>query len=468
VNEKRLTAHGAAPSAAEGGAASPVRTAAAALWHRFRAMDPMQRNALALLANTGITSVLGFAYWIAAARFYSPAVVGESAALISALLLLANIAELNLYNTLIRFLPTAGRRAGSYVLRAYLAVIGAGVVVGVVALPLLDSLTLLDQLLDVGWAGLTCFLGAVILFTLFALQDSVAIGLRAAIWVPVENALFGVGKLLLLVVFVGWGSLGIITSWLLSMLVVLIVMTLLVVWRLLPRHTATSAGAEPITRRQVAAFMTVDNLALIAATAGTHILPVVVATRAGTEANGYFFVAWAVGMALDVALVNAASSLVVEGARRRDELGALVLSLLRRLTLLTIPIVALVLLAAYPILLLYGSSYADNGSTLLRIVAISVLPRIVVVVWMSMNRVTGQLGRILFVEVAISGAVLSLSWYLLPTHGIVGVGYAHLAAQTAAAIAVAPGIIRVVVRPGGHSSPTGRQRSALADKGGCS
>ena len=124
--------------------------------------------------------MLGFAYWIAAARFYSPAVVGESAALISALLLLASIAELNLYNTLIRFLPTAGSRSGSYVLRAYLAVIGAGLVVGVVARPLLDSLTLLDQLLDVGWRP-RMFLGAVILFTLFALQDGVAIGLRAAV-----------------------------------------------------------------------------------------------------------------------------------------------------------------------------------------------------------------------------------------------------------------------------------------------
>jgi O-antigen/teichoic acid export membrane protein len=424
-------------------------------------MDPMQRNALALIANTGITSVLGFAYWIAAARYYSPAVVGESAALLSALLLLANIAELNLYNTLIRFLPTAGGRAGTYVLRAYLAVIVAGLMVGVVALPLLDSLTLLDQLLGFGWAGLACFLGAVVAFTLFALQDSVAIGLRAAAWVPVENALFGVGKLLLLVLFAGWGRLGIFTSWLLSMLVVLILMTLLVMWRLLPRHTTPSAHVELISRRQVAAFMTVDNVTLLAATAGTHVLPVVVATRAGTEANGYFFVAWTVGTALNLALVNAASSLVVEGARRRNELGALVLLLLRRFAMLAIPLVVLVLLAAYPILLLYGGSYAENGTTLLRIVALAVLPRIVIVVWMSVNRVTGHLGRILFVEVSLSAAVLGLSWYLLPTYGIVSVGSAHLAAQIIAAAAVAPGILRVVVRPGAH-------RSASADGGGCS
>ena len=122
---------------------------------------------------------------------------------------------------------------------------------------------------------------------------------------------------------------------------------------------------------------------------------------AGTEANGYFFVAWAVAMALDVALVNAASSWSSKAGAAATSLGALVLSLLRTLTVLTIPIVSLVFLAAYPILLLYGSSYAENGSTLLRIVAISVLPRIVVVVWMSMNRVTGQLGRILFVEVRV-------------------------------------------------------------------
>ena len=39
--------------------------------------DPLLRNGYALVANVGITSVLGFAYWIIAARLYPPNISGS-------------------------------------------------------------------------------------------------------------------------------------------------------------------------------------------------------------------------------------------------------------------------------------------------------------------------------------------------------------------------------------------------------
>lgn len=406
----------------------------------------MQRSAVALAANTGITSVLGFLYWIVAARYYSPAVVGESAALISAMLLMANIAELNLYNTLIRYLPTAGQRSLTYTARAYLIVAAASLVVGLAALPFLREFSLVRELLLWGPAGVACVLGALLVWTLFALQDSVAIGARAAVWLPVENGVFGVAKLLLLVAFAGAAPrFGVVSSWLLSMVPVLVLMTALIFWRLLPRHARESAcDSEQVTRRDVIAFMTLDNLALIGATAVNYLLPIIVATLAGSAANGYFFVAWAIASALDVALVGVASSLTVEGARHQDRLGELVATLIRRMVMLVTPIVALILISAPAILSLYGDTYVTQSTDLLRVVALAVLPRIVVVVWMSMNRVRQRLGRILAVQAAITTSVLSLSVLLLPHYGIIAVGFAHLAVQSVLAISLVPGMRRVI------------------------
>ncbi|OLT10049.1 hypothetical protein BJF78_29430 [Pseudonocardia sp. CNS-139] len=413
---------------------------------RLLPRDPMQRSAAALAANTAITSLLGFLYWVVAARYYSPAVVGESAALISALLLMANIAELNLYNTLIRFLPTAGARSRQYAVRAYLTVAVASVVVGLVALPFLRGLDLVRELLRFGPVGVACLLAAVLVWTLFALQDSVAIGVRAAIWVPVENGVFGVAKLLLLVAFAGVAPLfGVLTSWLFAMVPVLVLMSCLVFCRLLPRHAAESgAGPEQVTRRHVLAFMTLDNVALIGATAANYLLPIVVVTLAGSEANGYFFVAWSVAGALDVALVSVASSLTVEGSRQRGRLGELVVALLRRMFLLAVPIAVVVVVAAPLILSLYGPAYAAHSADLLRLVAVAVLPRIVVVVWMSMNRVLHRLGRILAAQSVLTTAVLGLSIVLVPRYGITAVGVVHLAVQTVMALALVPGIRKVV------------------------
>ena len=413
---------------------------------RLLPRDPMQRSAAALAANTGITSVLGFLYWIVAARYYSPSVVGESAALISAMLLMANVAELNLYNTLIRFLPTAGSRARQYALRAYLTVAVTSVVVGLAALPFLRELDLVRELLRLGPAGVACLLTAVLVWTLFALQDSVAIGARAAPWVPVENGVFGVAKLLLLVALAGVArQFGILSSWLLAMVPVDVLMTGLIFWRLLPRHAAESgAGSEQISRRQVRAFMTLDNVALIGATAANYLLPIIVVTLAGSEANGYFFVAWSVASALDVALVSVASSLTVEGSRQRERLGELVMALLRRMALVAVPMVVVIVITAPMILSLYGERYADHSSDLLRVVAVAVLPRIIVVVWMSMNRVLQRLGRILAAQAVLTTAVLGLSAVLVPRHGIIAVGLAHLAVQTVVALALMPGLRKVV------------------------
>jgi O-antigen/teichoic acid export membrane protein len=413
---------------------------------RLLPRDPMQRSAAALAANTAITSVLGFLYWIVAARYYSPAVVGESAALISAMLLMANIAELNLYNTLIRFLPTAGSRARQYALRAYVTVAVTSLVVGLVALPFLRELDLVRELLRFGPAGVVCLLVAVLVWTLFALQDSVAIGARAAPWVPVENGVFGVAKLLLLIAFAGVApQLGVLSSWLLAMVPVLVLMTALIFWRLLPRHAVESGpGSEQITRRNVLAFLTLDNVALIGATAANYLLPIIGVTLAGSEANGYFFVAWSVASALDVALVSVASSLTVEGSRQRERLGELVTALLRRMVLLAAPIVVLVVVTAPLILSLYGDAYAAHSSDLLRVVAVAVLPRIVVVVWMSMNRVRQRLGRILAAQALLTTSVLGLSVVLVPRYGIIAVGLVHLAAQTVLALALVPGIRKVV------------------------
>jgi O-antigen/teichoic acid export membrane protein len=428
---------------------------------RLLPRDPMQRSALALAVNTVVTSVLGFLYWIVAARYYSPAVVGASAALISAMLLMANIAELNLYNTLIRFLPTAGSRARQYALRAYLTVALTSVVVGLAALPLLGEFELVRDLLAFGPAGVVCLLGAVLVWTLFALQDSAAIGARAATWVPVENGVFGVAKLLLLVAFAGTAPrFGVLSSWLLAMVPVLVLMTALLFWRLLPRHAADpGAGVEQITRRNVLAFLTLDNMALIGATAANYLLPIIVATMAGSVANGYFFVAWSVASALDVALVSVASSLTVEGARQQERLGELVTSLMRRMALLAVPLVAVIVLSAPLILSLYGDAYAANSTDLLRVVALAVLPRIVVVVWMSMNRVRQRLGRILAVQAVLTTSVLGLSVVLVPSSGILAVGVAHLAVQTVLAVALLPGIRKVVL---GRPGPRARGRTDAA------
>jgi O-antigen/teichoic acid export membrane protein len=57
---------------------------------------PLYRNALALLVNSGVTSLIGVAYWTLAARLTTAEVVGLNAALISVVVALASLSHLGL------------------------------------------------------------------------------------------------------------------------------------------------------------------------------------------------------------------------------------------------------------------------------------------------------------------------------------------------------------------------------------
>ena len=61
-----------------------------------------------------MTAVLGFAYWIIAARLFSTYAVGIAGALVSATTLFSGLGQLNLSGMLMRFLPRAGGKAGGW------------------------------------------------------------------------------------------------------------------------------------------------------------------------------------------------------------------------------------------------------------------------------------------------------------------------------------------------------------------
>jgi O-antigen/teichoic acid export membrane protein len=115
--------------------------------------DPLLRNGYALIANVGLTSVLGFAYWILAARLYPPEYLGLGNATIALMQLLAGIAgQPSITNGLTRLVPRAGERsvrlaAVAYGAAAFIGAAVSGLYIAASHLPLG-----LPELLGSGWA----------------------------------------------------------------------------------------------------------------------------------------------------------------------------------------------------------------------------------------------------------------------------------------------------------------------------
>ena len=160
--------------------------------------DPLFRNAYALMFNAGATGALGVVYWILAARNYDAADVGRSSAAIAAMMLLSGLTAVGLTGMVSRFLPRAGPATGAFVLRTYLA---SALVAGTASVGFLLTLEHWGPSYS-GLNGAAAGLGftiSVIAWGIFTLQDAVLPALRSAVWVPIENIVFGVAKIALVI-----------------------------------------------------------------------------------------------------------------------------------------------------------------------------------------------------------------------------------------------------------------------------
>src|SRR3954471_16846018 len=170
---------------------------------RAHARMPLHRDAYALVAHSGFTAITGLLYWIVAAKTFSAHAVGLNSALISSMMFLAGIAGLNLPNIVVRFLPEAPGRARRLVGLAYAATAVLAAVATVVFIVGIAAWAPRLRFLRADGALAVWFVVSTVAWSIFTVQDSVLTALDRAVWVPVENAAFSIGKLVLLAVAAG-------------------------------------------------------------------------------------------------------------------------------------------------------------------------------------------------------------------------------------------------------------------------
>jgi O-antigen/teichoic acid export membrane protein len=404
--------------------------------------DPLYRTGYYLILGTGVTSLLGVGFWALAAHSYSARVVGLNAAAISAMTLVAEACTLGLSAVLVRYLPVAGGATRRLVSRSYALTFSLAIVFG-----LLAALTTgiwspkLDFLGSGGWLiGFVLATGAT---TVFTLQDSVLTGLRAAKWIPLENSLYALAKLLLLVVLASslTGS-GPFVAWTVPLAFAVVIVNVLIFRRLIP---AASAREGSLDRGKLLSMATGNYAGKLFTLAGNLYMPILVANRVSAADAAYFFVPWMVSLAIELVALNVMTSLTVEAATDMDSLRRLSRRALGQTLRLVTPIAALVALVAPLALLVFGQDYSDEGSSLLRLLMIGMVPNAIVTLGISVARIEHRGRAVVSIQGAHCIAVLGLSAVLLPSVGIDAVGYVWTASQTVIALVLLATLLRPVL-----------------------
>ncbi len=409
------------------------------------------RGAYSLLANIVVTSILGMGFWVAAARLYSSVEVGRDTVLISAMLGLSTICQLNLSNGIARFLPDLGGRSARALIWAYGLTAAIALLLGTGFVLLAPSVS--NELAYLGdKAGPAVgFVVALALWGIFALQDAALMATRRAPWIPIENGLFGALKLAALPVLLLAGiANGVFLAWTLPMALLLVPVNLLVFRRAIPMHVAGDLPESSINRlgrRRVMSFLAQDYLAAVLTETTLTVLPLLVIAILGAQKSAYFAIPFTIAVAFDNLAYSACASLVVEGALEQESLQALTRLFVRRVLALLVPAAALLALAAPLVLLPFGHVYAEHGAAVLRLLLFASVFRTIIALFSAVARVKSQGSRIALVELALLMLVLGPAVLLAHSHGIGGVAFAWLAANVVICLAVIPLLLQFLRGP---------------------
>ncbi|MET9726759.1 lipopolysaccharide biosynthesis protein [Streptomyces zaomyceticus] len=402
--------------------------------------NSMFRNAYALMLSTGVSAALGLGFWLIAARYYTEEAVGQGSAAIAAQRMLASITATTLSGAVVRYVPRAGRATGPLVVRLYLV---STVVVAVACGVFLLTLDLWGPSyapLGTVSAGIF-FTASAVGWALLTLQDGVLTGLRRAIWVPVGNAVFSLGKLVLLVLLAAAVPvLGVFVSWAAAIVLSVLPLGWLVFRRLIPQQARADRDREPPGMREIGRFIAGDSVGAFFSLVMISLLPVMVAVRFDAAHNAFFYTAYTVGGTMEFMAINMASSLTAHASHSPESLAEGVRGALRRMILLLVPVVLVLVVFAPLILAPFGQSYTDNGSTVLRLLAAAALPRVAVELYIGVLRVQGRTGMLAVLQGAMCLMVLGSAAMLLGPYGISGAGIAVLGSMTLMAVASVPGL----------------------------
>ena len=402
--------------------------------------DPLFLNAYALGLSGVVTSGLGVVYWAVAARTYPSVVVGVNAALLSLVTLLANVAQLNLRSGFGRFLPVAGTRTaglvvGGYVLTAVLATALGLLVVGMLAaapslLPDVDLTPTLAVLFPL----------LVILWTAFTVQDHVLVGLRRTTIVPIENGVFALAKVVLLIPFAGLlAGYGILVSWLLPTAVGVAIVSGWILLRLVPRlqrdaDQPARAATAAVDVNDVVRYVGADYVGSLFAIGSTAILPVIVLSTLGATSSAHWYMVSLIAMATQLVPSVLATSLLVEVSASSASFEVDGRRVLRQLAVLLGPIVVVLVVLADPILSIFGAEYAAEGATALRLMALAGIPYALINIAFIRLRLEHRVRVVVAAQVVLALLLVVPSVIVLPILGITGLGLVVLAAHVLVAV----------------------------------
>lgn len=399
--------------------------------------DPLARSSLLMMSTTIINSAIGYVFWVVTAHSFSPAAVGSVGALISAATIAATLSDLGLRTMLMQQLPVERDRIewSRRVSGALLLALGSAAIFGIGA-ALLSPLLSTQLTSYVTPTARAAVVTVTVFLTVYTMLDGISVAEHRAGQIVVRNIINGFTKVvavvLLIVVLRGTDLVALYAT-----AVAFVVAACYGVFRHIRAVrpdwrfalTGTATALHDVRGRLIG-----HHLLNLGGWLPTFVLPLEVVALASTEQNAYSTLTWMLGNAFFTVSPSVSSALFVAGRWKPDELRSATRRAATLIAALMIPAGLTVAVFGHWILGIFGRDYAHYGYPLLLVLVASAIPDAITNVRIGRLRAQGRVSDGARMNLGMAAISIGLAWVLIPPMGIVGIGVAWLAAQTAGSI----------------------------------
>jgi O-antigen/teichoic acid export membrane protein len=222
-------------------------------------------------------------------------------------------------------------------------------------------------------------------------------------------------------------SQGIFVAWTAPILLTVIVVSWYLFRRRIPEHMSVTVPTESLpSTRELIMLAGAQYAALISGVFMPSILSLIVIQRLGAVANAHYFLPSMIASSLGLFCWSIARSFLVEASHEPDELRRHANSALRTMIVVLVPSVVIGCVFAPEYLRIFGASYATQGTTLMRMLLVSLLGIGVMVFYSTFAWLDKRVWWMTARNLASSIFQLALVFLLIGHFGIKAIGIAAL------------------------------------------
>lgn len=391
--------------------------------------EPFYKNSFFLLLNNGSGAVLGFVFWVVAARFYPPEEVGVASALIAAMMLLATLSRLGFDMGIIRFLPAEADKKG--MINSCLTVTGlASLIMCLIFVAGLDFWSPALSFIRKDIPFMIVFIGFTVAFTLSIMLSGTFVAFRRAEFSFSQNMIVCVLRVALPVVAVSAGVFGLFFSWGIGLCLATAISLFLFLPRLQPMYRPVPKIKKSTTNDMVR-FSFMNYAVGLLQGIPTYVLPLIIINIFNSATTAYFRIAWAIAGTLFLTVpVAVSTSLFAEGSHYPERLRMNAFRAAVLMLALVIPGIIILFFLGDKILLLFGTAYSENGLRAMQILSLASIPAIFLQLYLVTRMVQMRMKPVILVVALNVASALGMIYALLPRWGLIGVSIGWSSGQT--------------------------------------